>query len=525
MPQQETDASTPRAAVTFEVVVVSAVFAILATQLPRVGVEIHQSGSARPWELLFWTLVVAVVELLPVPVSRIVQLSLSFPILLGIGILYDPPVAAAIAFLGSFDLRELRRELPLLRALFNRSQISLTVLVASTLFHGVASINSPVFVLVVTVALTSTAAYLVNILLVGLYLRLAYRRSVKAVVFQLRLGATSDFLLNHLGLGFVGLVIARLYDSVGLWSVAAFVLPLIFARQMFFRTMALEDAHKELQDRERVLRDLSNRMAEERQDERMQIAAYLHDDLAQMLFRLTLQVEMAKKRLAQGEVSTVVNDLDGIAATKEQTSDAIRALIRDLHRSPIGRKGLAEAIQSFAEDMSKGIATQIRSDVVEVSLPPPIQLLIYQIAREAAYNALKHAEADNIWITLEEIEDGVELQIRDDGKGFDTSAPAPEGHFGSVMMRERAQVAGGKLSVESEIGHGAVVTASFPKVWVEEGTRLEAEEQPPERDGQASTMDSSPREFRGFRRGSRSRTKPASPPPDPAPEPETARIG
>lgn len=255
---------------------------------------------------------------------------------------------------------------------------------------------------------------------------------------------------------------------------AAFILPLVFARQMFFRSMALEEAGKELKDRERVLRALSNRMAEERQDERMQIAGYLHDDLAQQLFRLTLQTEMAKKRLVKGDSEAALKDLDGILQTKQQTSDMVRALIRDLHRSPIGRKGLAEALQSFAEDMSRGGSTEIATDVVEVSLPPPIQLLIYQIAREATMNALRHAEAGSITISLAETEDGVVLTIRDDGKGFDVNRRQSEGHFGSVMMKERALVAGGTYERISEVGAGTRVRATFPRVWVEEGAVLEA---------------------------------------------------
>ncbi|HEX2250075.1 MAG TPA: sensor histidine kinase [Gemmatimonadales bacterium] len=507
------------AGIAFQAIVVVPAVVLLAMHLSR-----HPELWGRH-NLLFWCVVVAVVELLPVPVSRVLQLSLSFPILLGVAILFDPFTAGAVAFIGAFDSREFRREIPAITAFFNRTQIALSVIAGSAVFHSLATVRSSVTILLPAVLLAAVADYCVNVFLVTLFVRFVRQQALRVVLSNMRLGGLRDFLMNYLGLAFIGVVIARLYDTVGLWSVAAFVLPLIFARQMFFRTMALEDAHKELQDRERVLRDLSNRMAEERQDERMQIAAYLHDDLAQMLFRLTLQVEMAKKRLAQGEVSTVVNDLDGIAATKEQTSDAIRALIRDLHRSPIGRKGLAEAIQSFAEDMSKGIATQIHSDVVEVSLPPPIQLLIYQIAREAAYNALKHAEAENIWITLQEIEDGVQLQIRDDGKGFDTSAPPPEGHFGSVMMRERAQVARGKLSVESEMGHGTTVTASFPKVWVEEGTRFEAAEQPPDGDGQVPADELPTRQIRRLRRGVRKRPHQAAPPREPASEPETAPIG
>ena len=124
--------------------------------------------------------------------------------------------------------------------------------------------------------------------------------------------------------------------------------------------------------------------------------------------------------------------------------------------------------------MSRGGTTQITTDVVEVSLPPPIQLLIYQIAREAAMNALKHAEAREIRISLAETHDGVDLSIADDGKGFDTSAPPPEGHFGSVMMKERALVAGGTYSIQSEVGKGTTITAGFPRVWVEEGSELES---------------------------------------------------
>src|SRR5204862_7668621 len=134
-----------------------------------------------------------------------------------------------------------------------------------------------------------------------------------------------------------GAIIVQLQTAVGAWSVAAFILPLVFARQMFFRTMALEEAGKELKDREQVLRALSNRMAEERQDERMQIAAYLHDDLAQMLFRLSLQVDIASRLLEQNKIEEVRETLSEVRETKNRTSERIRALVRDLHRSPLGR--------------------------------------------------------------------------------------------------------------------------------------------------------------------------------------------
>jgi signal transduction histidine kinase len=425
-------------------------------------------------QLLLWTGVLATVELLPVTVSRQIHLSLGFPILLGVAILYTPPnVAATVALIGSFDSREIRGQISPVKSLFNRCQIALSTLVASATFHSFASVDSPTFLLLAGALAAVATNYCVNLPITSVAMRLLYGMSFREYGRQFRFGAVANFLLNYLGLGFVGVIIATLFSKVGFWSVASFILPLVFARQMFFRTMALEEAHKELKERGEVLRALSNRMAEERQDERMRIAAYLHDDLAQMLFRLNLQAEMAKKRLLQGDAPAVSRDLDGILRTKQETSDAIRALIRDLHRSPIGRRGLAEALESFAEDMSKG-PTRVVTDVVEVSLPPPITLLIYQIAREATMNALKHAEAGEIRISLADAADGVTLTISDDGRGFDINAPQPEGHFGSVMMRERALVAGGSYSRASEIGKGTTITATFPSVWIEEGSQLEA---------------------------------------------------
>src|SRR5207244_5743585 len=125
-------------------------------------------------------------------------------------------------------------------------------------------------------------------------------------------------------------IIAKLYDGVGFWAVPTFLVPLVFARQMFFRGKALEEAHAALKQREIVLEQLSNRMAEERQDERAQIAAYLHDDLAQLLFRLSLQVDIAKRHLTTDDIPEVEKDLEQIRATKNRTNELVRALIRDL---------------------------------------------------------------------------------------------------------------------------------------------------------------------------------------------------
>ena len=264
------------------------------------------------------------------------------------------------------------------------------------------------------------------------------------------------------------------------WAVPVFVLPLLLARQMFFRSKALEEAHKELQDREHVLRALSNRMAEERQDERMQIAAFLHDDLAQLLFRLSIQVDVARRHLDAGKVDQTEELLLEIKETKNRTSDRIRALIRDLHRSPLGRAGLGEAIRGFLVEMARESDVRLHADIDEVDVPAPIALLLYHNAREGVMNALKHAKASNIWVAVEQEGDEVEMVLRDDGVGFDVEAPGPEGHYGMTMMRERATVGGGTFAIKSVPGEGTTITVRFPTSWLqEEESQNQAQQQAP----------------------------------------------
>jgi signal transduction histidine kinase len=231
---------------------------------------------------------------------------------------------------------------------------------------------------------------------------------------------------------------------------------------MFFRSRALEEAHTELQEREEILRELSNTMAEERADERLQIAGYLHDDLAQVLFRLSLQVDIARKLLDKGELHDLETQLEKIRRSKQETSDRIRALIRDLHRSPLGARGLADALESFTDEVGRDSGITFHHGVEDIQLPAPIALLVYHIAREGVMNALKHAEPTDVWISVTEDADDIMLELRDNGVGFDISAPGPEGHFGMAMMRERAEVGGGSFAVASAPGEGTTITVRFP---------------------------------------------------------------
>jgi signal transduction histidine kinase len=426
------------------------------------------------WNLLVWAVGVSIVELIPVPAWRGIHLSLSFPLLMALAIVAQPVGAGITAFFGSTDPREFRGGVTVLRAVFNRAQVALSVFAASAVFHALASNyrTSPEWLLVVASMVAAVTDYVVNSTLVTLFTSLRVGIPPRQVLRELRIGRSVEFFVSYLGLGVLGLIMAKFYADVGPWSLAAFLAPLLYARQVFFRSQALEEAHKELQEREQVLRVLSNVMAEERADERLQIAGYLHDDLAQVLFRLSIQVDVARKLLEKGQVDDVGAQLDKIRESKQETSDRIRALIRDLHRSPLGAKGLAEALESFTDEQGRDSSVRFHRDVADIDLPAPIALLVYHIAREGVMNSLKHAQARDMWISVGEEGSDIVLTLRDNGVGFDPDAPGPEGHFGMAMMRQRAANGGGRFEVTSAPGEGTTIKVRFP-------TALLQRDQPP----------------------------------------------
>jgi signal transduction histidine kinase len=187
---------------------------------------------------------------------------------------------------------------------------------------------------------------------------------------------------------------------------------------------------------------------------------------------------VAQRHLSSGKLDETEETLRESKDTKNRTSERIRALIRDLHRSPLGA-GLAEAIRGFIVEAGRDSDVEFHTDIDEIELPAPIALLLYKIAGEGVMNTLKHANAKNLWLTVKPDGDEVTMELRDDGVGYDTGAPEPEGHFGLTMMRERAIVGGGSYTVTSAPGEGTTITVRFPTSWLQEGSERDVRETPP----------------------------------------------
>ena len=130
-------------------------------------VRMAQTPEQFNREVVIWVVLVAIAELMPVPAWRRINVSLGFPLLMAVGILYAPAWAAGIALVGSVDPAEFRHETTFMKAVFNRSQVALAVLLASATFHALADVHvDPVWWVVVATLVASLVDYVTNLSLV-----------------------------------------------------------------------------------------------------------------------------------------------------------------------------------------------------------------------------------------------------------------------------------------------------------------------------------------------------------------------
>ena len=113
-----------------------------------------------------------------------------------------------------------------------------------------------------------------------------------------------------------------------------------------------------------------------------------------------------------------------------------------------------------------GITSRFVSDLAEVIVPPEIEVVAFRIAQEALTNALHHAQASEVCVCLEKRDGELLLRVQDDGSGFDAETLLKDSDVGESLgllgMEERAQLAGGRLEIESAPGQGTMIVARFP---------------------------------------------------------------
>ncbi|MEM9800146.1 MAG: PAS domain S-box protein [Planctomycetota bacterium] len=223
----------------------------------------------------------------------------------------------------------------------------------------------------------------------------------------------------------------------------------------------------DLTEEHRVERDLDRlrkRLARAEETERSRIARELHDDLSQRLAALALDMQVAVDALDRMNGGDPRATFSSIQDGLQTLSTDVHALSRQLHPTVLDDLGLSRALRSECARRDRGTGPRIHfvDETGGVDVEPEIALALFRIAQESMQNAQKHGGAGEIVVKLSGDARHPELEVRDDGVGFDPRAAEDDGSggLGLASMRERARLVGARFEIRAANGRGTLVTVA-----------------------------------------------------------------
>ncbi len=214
---------------------------------------------------------------------------------------------------------------------------------------------------------------------------------------------------------------------------------------------------------EESLAGMGRKLIEAQEQERAWIARELHDDVAQRMAVLTIDIELWGQQLPKSAVQIHDHMRQARQRLLEIAKD-IQALSHRLHSSKLEYLGIVGAARSFCHELTEQQKVEIdfRSTNVPDRVPKEISLCIFRVLQEALQNAVKYSRVRQFTVELDGTDGEIQLTVRDAGVGFDPRE-AIYGHgLGLISMRERLKLAGGRISIESQPGMGTTIRARVP---------------------------------------------------------------
>jgi two-component system, NarL family, sensor histidine kinase DevS len=211
---------------------------------------------------------------------------------------------------------------------------------------------------------------------------------------------------------------------------------------------------------ERVSRDALRRVVDAQELERGRLARELHDETGQALTSILLGLKHLDDVIETDEARAATAALRELVVS---TLQAVRRLAVELRPSALDDFGLVPAVERLAATLAEHseLVVDVEARLGRPRLPAEAETALYRIVQEALTNVVKHASARRVSITLVRKEGSAVVVVEDDGQGFEP-ASTRTGALGVVGMRERVELVGGRLTVESSPGAGTTLVAEVP---------------------------------------------------------------
>jgi two-component system sensor histidine kinase UhpB len=207
------------------------------------------------------------------------------------------------------------------------------------------------------------------------------------------------------------------------------------------------------------VRELAGRLIVAQEQERARIARDLHDDINQRLAVASIRLSALRRKVDEKnkqDVSQLQSELIAL-------SEDVRHLSHDLHPSMLSQTGLTAALAGLCQNFRhrNGPAIELSVSPHAKDLPEDISLCLYRVAQEGLGNALRHADAKRVEISLQVAHQQVEFIVADNGRGFVTDGEGGRG-LGLLSIDERAKLLGGSYRLQSTVGKGTELCIRIP---------------------------------------------------------------
>jgi PAS domain S-box-containing protein len=231
-----------------------------------------------------------------------------------------------------------------------------------------------------------------------------------------------------------------------------------------------KQAEDALRESENQLRHLSSQLLSAQEDERKSVAQDLHDSIGQTLSAIKFGTEQALGQLPKRASRKIRKPLESIIAMVQNGIEEIRRIQMALRPSTLDDLGILATISWFCREFQNiysKIRIEKRIDIKEDEVPDPLKTIIYRVMQEALGNIAKHSGADLVRLSLRKAHGTIELAIEDNGLGFDLegvlSVESSKRGIGISSMKERIELSGGSFAIESAVGTGTIIRASWPE--------------------------------------------------------------
>ena len=214
---------------------------------------------------------------------------------------------------------------------------------------------------------------------------------------------------------------------------------------------------------EEEMKRLSRQLLEVQENERRHLARELHDEVMQTLTALKLSLGAAAHA-----PTTAIRQLEESIETVDDLVEQVRSLSLDLRPSMLDDLGLVAALEWYCQRQSRRLAIPITFSAAPFSsrLNPELETTCFRVVQEGLTNAAKHSQATQVWVTLEQRDSTLQVTIRDNGIGFDTTTRHVHSERGSGIglhgMGERLRLVEGQFDITTAPGHGTEIRARVP---------------------------------------------------------------